>query len=449
MKHWLHLSLTFSFAISCLGLPAVAQESSFDPKSLKYDPNRIYEKGESVVPSEDMIDELYIASQQVPANTPPVDLESGVRINADYWSYQSEYTSNLESQVGDVPNEVVIVLDEKPDEIPTDDSGSSSSFDPKSLKYDPNRIYDKGESVVPSEDIIDQFYIASQQVPANTPPVDLDSGERINAHYWSNQSEYTSSLQSQVGEMNVVVIPLEEKPDDLPTNDSGSSSHPSIEYTVNLLSNGGGSVNEIGIVEENSTVELIATPYPGWIFREWTSDSISTTNPYILKVTSNVTFTATFAQDSADDDGDGLTNYQEQVVYKTNSSNPDTDGDGLNDNIEISLNSSPTHDDSTIINYMRSEGNASGVSFVLSNLDVFGLMTKEAHNSALIEGDDANATPYTSGWFWQPGRGWMIAMAYPYIYDINSSGWLYFKSGHEKPTFYDYKEKSWITISSE
>jgi hypothetical protein len=114
------------FAISWIGLPAVAQESTFDPKSLKYDPNRIYEIGESVVPSEDIIDEFYIASQQVPVSTPPVDLDSGERINTKFWSYQSDYTSNLETQVGEVPKDVTIPLDEKPNETPPDATASEA-----------------------------------------------------------------------------------------------------------------------------------------------------------------------------------------------------------------------------------------------------------------------------------------------------------------------------------
>jgi len=43
------------------------------------------------------------------------------------------------------------------------------------------------------------------------------------------------------------------------------------------------------------------------------------------------TLGATFVQDTADNDGDGLTNYQELVTYQTDPNKADTDGDGLSD----------------------------------------------------------------------------------------------------------------------
>jgi hypothetical protein len=43
------------------------------------------------------------------------------------------------------------------------------------------------------------------------------------------------------------------------------------------------------------------------------------------------TVTANFTPDTNDDDGDGLTNYQEMVEYGTDPTKPDTDGDGVKD----------------------------------------------------------------------------------------------------------------------
>ena len=52
---------------------------------------------------------------------------------------------------------------------------------------------------------------------------------------------------------------------------------------------------------------------------------------------------ATFVQDNADSDGDGLTNYQEYIVtYSTNYPNDsDSDDDGLSDSEEVSIGLNP------------------------------------------------------------------------------------------------------------
>jgi hypothetical protein len=48
-------------------------------------------------------------------------------------------------------------------------------------------------------------------------------------------------------------------------------------------------------------------------------------------VKANYSLTASFTHDTADTDGDSLTNYQEAVVYNTSSNNIDSDGDGILD----------------------------------------------------------------------------------------------------------------------
>lgn len=61
--------------------------------------------------------------------------------------------------------------------------------------------------------------------------------------------------------------------------------------------------------------------------------------------------TTTYFIESADSDGDGLTDGQEILVYKTNPSNPDTDGDTLTDGEEVQTTLSPLVDDSSTINF--------------------------------------------------------------------------------------------------
>ena len=51
----------------------------------------------------------------------------------------------------------------------------------------------------------------------------------------------------------------------------------------------------------------------------------------------------------ADDDGDGLNNYQEFVVHGTDNARRDTDGDGVDDNVEIGGGTNPLVNDRAAI----------------------------------------------------------------------------------------------------
>ena len=55
---------------------------------------------------------------------------------------------------------------------------------------------------------------------------------------------------------------------------------------------------------------------------------------------------ATFVQDTADSDGDGLTNYAELVTHSTNPNDSDSDDDGLTDEEEINKGTNPNLVDS-------------------------------------------------------------------------------------------------------
>jgi hypothetical protein len=35
---------------------------------------------------------------------------------------------------------------------------------------------------------------------------------------------------------------------------------------------------------------------------------------------------------------------------------------------------------------------------------------------------------------------------YPYFYDSSTKAWMYFKSGEDKPRFYHYGTKTWVTL---
>ena len=96
-------------------------------------------------------------------------------------------------------------------------------------------------------------------------------------------------------------------------------------------------------VPKGSPVEITAlTPAPGYLpFSNWTGAATGTTNPVTVTMDADKTVTAVFDPDMNDSDDDGLTNYQEHVVYFTNPNLKDTDGDGFHDGYEVEHGYSP------------------------------------------------------------------------------------------------------------
>ncbi len=85
----------------------------------------------------------------------------------------------------------------------------------------------------------------------------------------------------------------------------------------------------------NATASLSAIPSPGYLFTGWTGDVTGADNPLRIVMSTDKTIGATFTEDTNDDDGDGLTNYQEIVIYQSNPQVKDTDGDGFEDGFEV------------------------------------------------------------------------------------------------------------------
>ena len=112
-----------------------------------------------------------------------------------------------------------------------------------------------------------------------------------------------------------------------------------VDLTITALH---GTVPGAGQYALSTPVELSATPDPGYLFSEWTGDATGTNNPITILMNSNKSIAAAFIQDTRDSDEDGLTNYQELVVYGTNPALKDTDGDGFEDGYEVNAGYSPT-----------------------------------------------------------------------------------------------------------
>jgi hypothetical protein len=67
-----------------------------------------------------------------------------------------------------------------------------------------------------------------------------------------------------------------------------------------------------------SNVNLHAIPLPGYAFVSWSGDVQSANNPVLIQMNANKTVTVNFGPDNSDSDGDGLSNYQEVIIFHTN-----------------------------------------------------------------------------------------------------------------------------------
>jgi len=85
-----------------------------------------------------------------------------------------------------------------------------------------------------------------------------------------------------------------------------------------------GTVSSGGYKEIESVQSVQATPNQGYIFTGWSGDSASTNNPLVLVMNTDKAVTANFAPDNGDTDEDGLSNYQEVIIFNTNPNQPET-----------------------------------------------------------------------------------------------------------------------------
>jgi uncharacterized repeat protein (TIGR02543 family) len=110
-----------------------------------------------------------------------------------------------------------------------------------------------------------------------------------------------------------------------------------------------------------SSVTVQATPKSGYVFTAWSGAATFTNSSIVLTMNANQDITANFAPDLADNDGDGLTNYNECVVYGSNSNAKDSNGDGIEDGKAVALGYSPTIDFTKLMNELKSNSSAYGL----------------------------------------------------------------------------------------
>jgi uncharacterized repeat protein (TIGR02543 family) len=125
-------------------------------------------------------------------------------------------------------------------------------------------------------------------------------------------------------------------------------------YTLNVSSQTGGTSDADGLqnYSEGFELSITATVQDGYIFDGWSGDASGTDNPLSVTMNSNLTIAAVFAQDTTDSDGDGLTAYQEYVIYGTNPEKKDTDDDGIEDKDEIDTGLDPLVDNTPFLEFL-------------------------------------------------------------------------------------------------
>ena len=121
-------------------------------------------------------------------------------------------------------------------------------------------------------------------------------------------------------------------------------------FTLTTAASTGGSVSPVGSqnYSDGSTLTLTATASAGYVFSNWTGTADELTNPLSVTLNQNRTITAIFSSDTNDNDADGLSNYQEIVLYGSNPELEDSSGDELTDKEVVDAGFDPTVSYATI-----------------------------------------------------------------------------------------------------
>jgi uncharacterized repeat protein (TIGR02543 family) len=167
---------------------------------------------------------------------------------------------------------------------------------------------------------------------------------------------------------------------------SGAEMNPK---TLTLNAGTGGTVTGAATFDYNATATLVATPSNGYVFAGWVGDLSSSDANTTLVMSANYEVNATFSPDTGDDDGDGLTNYDEWVTYTTDANDSDSDGDGLTDAEEVSIGLDPNTANISLMEFFanrqnnaRSEGNSSGIAWVQANPGKYGYFSEAEVNAS-------------------------------------------------------------------
>jgi hypothetical protein len=96
----------------------------------------------------------------------------------------------------------------------------------------------------------------------------------------------------------------------------------------------GGTISGAGEYAEGSNASIVASGLSGYVFSRWTGDVSGSVNPLQVVMNAPKTIGAEFSPDMSDIDSDGLTAYDEVIVFGTDPAVADTDKDGITDGEE-------------------------------------------------------------------------------------------------------------------
>jgi hypothetical protein len=140
---------------------------------------------------------------------------------------------------------------------------------------------------------------------------------------------------------------------DLGAYEFGDETSPLLSLTISSTVGGNSSRSGLRNFSFGESVEVTATAEPGFIFQGWTGTIVSSNSTINIIIDQNHSLTAIFEPDLADDDGDGLTNYEEIIVYGTDPNNADTSGDGINDGQALAAGLNPLINYSPVLELIR------------------------------------------------------------------------------------------------
>ena len=124
-----------------------------------------------------------------------------------------------------------------------------------------------------------------------------------------------------------------------------------VDFTVVINVENNGTVTGAGQYDEGASVNVAATPGLGFVFNGWLGDFNSSEANETITVNNNYTFAAIFGQDTEDGDGDGLSNYEELVIYLSDPNDSDSDNDSLSDGQEVQIGLDPNSANHDLVSY--------------------------------------------------------------------------------------------------
>ena len=173
-----------------------------------------------------------------------------------------------------------------------------------------------------------------------------------------------------------------------------------------------GTVTEIpglGLYILGTQIILTVTPKAGYLLTAWSGNSTASTTSITLTMDSDKSVTANFAQDSGDNDGDGLTNYQESITYGTNPDSKDSNNDNIEDGQAVALGYSPTFNFSSLISHLQSHPPTGLYTATQMQSMAIGdlVLTKNANGSFTLNYDIEQSTDLQN---WTPYQAYALPL---------------------------------------